>query len=291
MPTLPFLSLPSFIRNLAAISLAALLPCAAHGATLRVYASPAIGQTIATLMPALQAAGVDVAMNGEASSSAAVRMLAAGEADAAFTVRPMTGEDRAVAPEKPFVEAQIATQAAAVLVSRDVWESGVRALTREQIRQIYEREITNWKQVGGVDRPIKFYNYARGQGVWEQFVQWVYGEVRRAPLGKFEIVVTGEDARNTIEFNGGAMTVAAPRWSDGKEVFALALTPDGGTPIAPDTERFLDRTYPLSRPVIVVFADRPTGPRLRMLDFLRGDECRELLIKSGLVPMAAPAAP
>lgn len=49
----------------------------------------------------------------------------------------MSGEDRALAPEKPFVEVQIATQATALLVSRDVWASGVRALSKEQVRQIY----------------------------------------------------------------------------------------------------------------------------------------------------------
>jgi phosphate transport system substrate-binding protein len=233
---------------------------------------------------------VDAAIKGEASSTTAVQMLAEGQADAVFTVRPLTGEDRALAPEKPFVEVQIATQATALLVSRDVWESGVRALTKEQVRQVYEREVVNWKQLGGEDRPIKFFNYEKGQGVWEHFAQWVYGEVRRAPLGKFDIVVTGEDAHNTIEFTGGSMTIAAPRWSDGKEVFALALRNADGPAIAPATAQILDRTYPLSRPVFVVFADKPIGNRGRMLEFLLGEKTREVLLKNGLAPAASTPA-
>ncbi|MGB8169236.1 MAG: substrate-binding domain-containing protein [Chthoniobacteraceae bacterium] len=262
------------------------MPLAASAQTLRLYNSPAVGQVLASLLPAIHEAGVDAAIKGEANSAAAVQMLADGLADAAFTVRPMTGEDRAIAPEKPFVEVPLATQATAVLVSRDVWESGVRALSKEQMRQIYENEVTNWKQLGGVDRPIKFYNYERGQGVWEQFVGWVYGEIRRAPLGKFEIVVSGEDAHNTVEFTGGSMTIAAPRWADGKEVFALALRNDAGAPVAPDPAQLVDRSYPLARPVLVVFADKPTGARRRLLDFLQSEKCRQLLAKSGLVPVA-----
>jgi phosphate transport system substrate-binding protein len=53
----------------------------------------------------------------------------------------------------------------------------------------------------------------------------------------------------------------------------------------PDTEHLTDRTYPLARPVLVVFADKPTGPRRRMLDFLLGESGQQLMFKSGLVPV------
>lgn len=39
-----------------------------------------------------------------------------------------------------------------MVVSRDVWESGVHALTNEEIAGIYEGRITNWREVGGSDR-------------------------------------------------------------------------------------------------------------------------------------------
>ncbi len=281
--------LPPVLRSIGLRVLALL--CAGTFATdasadpLRLYTSPAVGQVLATVLPALRADGVQAVIKGEASSASAIQLVAEGQADAGFTVRAMTGEDRAIAPDKFFSEVQIATQATAVLVSRDVWESGVRALTKEQVRQIYEREFTNWKQLGGGDRPIKFFNYLPGQGVWEQFAQWVYGEIRRAPLGKFETVVSGEDARNTVEFNGGSMTIAAPRWSDGKEVFALALSNADGPPIAPNRPALIDRTYPLARPVFVIFQEKPTGERRRLLDFLLSEKCQQLLLKNGLEPV------
>jgi phosphate transport system substrate-binding protein len=272
--------------------LAGLLVLASSGRAdqLRLFTSPALGQTLATLLPAMREAGVSAKISGEGSSATAIQMVAEGQADAAFSIRPMTGEDRAIAPAKPFAEVQIATQATAVLVSRDVWESGVRALSKEQLRQIYEQEIKNWKQVGGEDRPIKFYNYEHGQGVWEQFVQWIYGEIRRAPLGKFEIVVTGEDAHDTLQFNGGSISLAAPRWGDGKEVFALALRDETGAAVTPAPEHFADRTYPLARPVLVIFDEKPTGERMRMVDFLLGPKGRALLVKSSLIPVEPSAA-
>jgi phosphate transport system substrate-binding protein len=253
--------------------------------TLRIYTSPSVGQVFASILPAMRAAGVEAAINGETSSANAIQLLVDSQADAVVTIRPMTGEDRAVAPEKPFSEIKIATQATVVMVSRDVWEGGVRTLNKEQVRQIYEREVLNWKQVGGPDRPIRFFNHEHGLGVWEQFVQWIYGEIRRAPLGKFDLVVSGEDARNAVEFTGGSMSIAPPRWADGKEVFALSLQSDAGQPIDPSLPHLLDRTYPLARPVMVIFSDKPTGMRQRLVDFLLTPKCQELLLKGGLIPL------
>lgn len=273
---------------------AAFLTCAlavsGRAETLRLYVTPAIGQALATVLPTLNEAGIEARIEGEASSATAIQLLAEGRADAAFTVRPMTGEDRALAPDKQFVEVPIAAQATALIVSRDVWESGVRALSKEQLRQIYEREVTDWKSLGGAGRPIKFFSHERGQGTWEQFAQWIYGEIRRAPLGKFDVVVSGEDARNAVEFTGGSMSIAPPRWSDGKEVFALALRNDAGVAIEPARPHLLDRTYPLARPVLVVFAEKPTGARLRLRDFLLGEKCQRILAQSSLVPVSEPAA-
>ncbi len=261
----------------------------ARADSLRLYTSPALGLPLAAVMPVMRAEGIDATIRGEASSSAAIQILADGQADAVFTIRPLSGEDRSLAPEKLFTEIQIAIQATAVLVSRDVWESGVRAVTKEQLRRIYEREITNWKQLGGEDRAIKFYNYERGQGIWEQLVQWIYGEIRRAPLGNFEIVVSGEDARNTVEFNGGSISIAPPRWIDRKEVFALALR-DGDSAVEPTRPHLIDRSYPLARPVFAVFSDKPTGGRQRMVDFLLSEKCQQVLDRTGLVPMTELAA-
>lgn len=270
---------------LAALSLTLPETSASAEEQLRIYTSPAVGHVLAAVLPALRDAGVEARIGGEASSAVAIQMLAEGQAEAALTIRPLSGEDRAIAPQKPFTEVQIATQATAVLVSRDVWEGGVRALSREQLRRIYEQEITNWKQLGGPDRAIKFFNHQHGQGVWEQFAQWIYGEIRRAPLGKFETVVSGEDARNAVEFNGGSISLAAPRWADGREVFALALAAESRPAVEPARANLLDRSYPLARPVLIVFSEKPTGMRQRLLDFLLSEPCQALMLKNGLVPV------
>ncbi len=68
-----------------------------------------------------------------------------------------------------------------VVVARTVWESGVHALKREQILGFYENKTRSWKEVGGEDRPMIFFDPAHERGTWEIFAAWLYGDIQRAP--------------------------------------------------------------------------------------------------------------
>ncbi|GAB2687560.1 substrate-binding domain-containing protein [Nocardia thraciensis] len=56
----------------------------------------------------------------------------------------------------------------AVVVHRDL---GIRDLSREQIRDLYQGRITNWDQIGGPDHPVRVINRALGSGTRETFQQ------------------------------------------------------------------------------------------------------------------------
>ncbi|MDB6150036.1 MAG: transporter binding lipoprotein, partial [Chthoniobacter sp.] len=149
-----------------------------HADALKIHASPAVAQAIASVANPLRDEGVELKIVNEGGSTAAIYAVGARAADVALTTRKLNASDRAAAPDRRFEEFQIGVQVVAVIVPRDVWESGVRSLTRAQLLRIYEGEITNWKEVGGEDRKIRFYNSDRGRGIWEIFVQWLYGDPR-----------------------------------------------------------------------------------------------------------------
>ncbi|HEX8294840.1 MAG TPA: substrate-binding domain-containing protein, partial [Chthoniobacteraceae bacterium] len=196
------------------------------------------------------------------------------------------GADRSAAPNKLATEFQLGAQATVLIVARDVWESGVKVLSKEQVRQIYEGEVKNWKQVGGADQAIKFYNFAPRRGVQEQLILWIYGDSRRAPTTTYETVLNGEDAQNTISFNRGSITVAPPRWADGKSVFAVALKDESGTAVEPTVPNIVQNKYPMARPIFAIFSDRPVGPRKRLLDFLLSAEGQAFLPKNDFLTRA-----
>jgi phosphate transport system substrate-binding protein len=134
----------------------------------------------------------------------------------------LTDADRAKYPKVNFNEIHIGEDAVALVVSRDVWEGGVRALTNRQVRDIYERRVTNWKQIAGPDRRIVFFNKEPGRGTWEVFVHWLYGNLKAAPQVSFP-EVGGNEETHKVASTKGAVSQLSSSWADGKTVFALAL--------------------------------------------------------------------
>jgi phosphate transport system substrate-binding protein len=283
-------------RVVAAIALTFLAGSAASRAeVIRMNGSPAVSMAITFAGPALKEKGIEIKVTVESGSANAATALGHGAADIAMMLRPISNTERAQFPDKRFVEERIGSQAIALLVPRDVWEGGVRSITKNQVIGIYEGSITSWKELGGEDKPIKYYNSERNRGIWEFFAQWAYGDQRKAPLGtQFESVVGGEDARNTVEFNAGSCAFAPPRWADGRSVFALAIKDESGAEIEPTAANIVSLRYPLARPVMLAFASKPLGPRKRILEFMLSEAGQALLTKTELVPLdevGRPAAP
>ena len=241
---------------------------------------------ISAIAGKLKDEGIELRVNTEGGSSVAIAALANGSADIAITIRKITPQERSVAPDKRFIEETLAFQALALIVSDDVWGSGVRALSKDQVTNIYEGRARNWKELGGEDRAIKFYNPEQGQGVWEPFVTWLYGDVRKASLGaNFEVVRSAEEARDSVEFNRGSLSVAPPQIANGKGVFALSIKDEKGGTIAPTLAEMTSERYPLARPIVAIAGNKPTGDLRRVFEYFRSEEAQEIFAKNGLVPV------
>jgi phosphate transport system substrate-binding protein len=57
-------------------------------------------------------------------------------------------------------------------------EAGVQDLSLQQIRQLYEGRITNWKEVGGNDQPVRLVGRHSGSGTRRTFEQQILGGTR-----------------------------------------------------------------------------------------------------------------
>lgn len=90
---------------------------------------------------------------GIPGSSVGVQMLLDGQLDFAQSSRPLTKEEYTQAQQQGFDLEQraIALDAVAVVVNPSL---DVEGLTVDQLQQIYQGKVTNWKQIGGPDLPI-----------------------------------------------------------------------------------------------------------------------------------------
>lgn len=273
------------MRLLLCLAVFASLAPASLAETIVVRGSAIAAAPLIAAAPKLKSLGIELKVDTEQNTSTAIAALGTPGTDIALTTRAVTTEERASFPQLRLEVAPLAYQVLALIVSRDVWISGVRALTREQLQQIYEGELTNWKQLGGADQPIKFLNPEAGHGVWETFVTWLYGDTRKADPGeKFERVGTGEETRNVVEFNAGALSLVSPLRIDQNGTFGLAIKTEKGDLLQPTLEAARAGTYPLSRRFDIVTPNRPHGEVLKVIEFMQGKEGQQILRQNDLVP-------
>lgn len=259
----------------------------AQAQTLRLHGSSVVAQAMAAAAPALKSElGIEVKIYPEGGSTIAIQAVGAGSADLAMTTRQLTAEDQSAFPAKRFHEFLIGVQAVNFIVGAELWEAGVRSLTAEQAQSIYEKRAANWQELGGPDQKLKFFNPTRGQGIWELFATWTYGDIRKTPLPKgLDLVSSGREARNSVQFATGSLSVTTTRWVDRKTVFALSVPDAAGMPVEPTVENIRTRRYPLTRPLYLAVGDRPVGPLKKVIDFMLSPRGQQAVVKAEHVPI------
>lgn len=229
---------------------------------------------------------IELQVSAESNSPRAIDAVGEGQTHIGISTRSLLPAERASYPARTMVETIIGYQALAFIVSQDVWDGGVRSLSKAQMQGIYEKKLTNWQQVGGADREIKFFNPAKGKGAWEFFVTWLYGEVQKAPLGlSFETVATAEETRNLIEFSGGSLSVIPPNRANSSGTRALSLKLENGQVLAPTPANVRSGAYPIRRPVVAVTGFRPAGPIRMVTEFICSAQGQGLVRRADIVPV------
>lgn len=262
---------------------------AADPAPIRVRGVSALSRVMKSASLPLREMGIEIKVGEDCSNALALEALGNGQIDIALLGRPLTPADRAAYPDKSFQATKLGTQTLAILIPRSIWESGVRAMKKEQIEKLYEGKAATWDEFGGEKRSIKFFEPAHGVGVWEVFATWLYGETRLAPAVKWEVVNSGADAQSAVQFFSGGCSVAAVRWADRKEVFPLAIIDDSGTPVEPTAANVEAGKYPLSRPAYAVVGVKPAANRRKVLEFLQSEKGQALMIEHDFLPVESPA--
>lgn len=252
-----------------------------------VRGSSVVARPVTLAAPAIkQDLGIEFKVVTEGGSTDAILRMAGGYIDVALATRYMTAAEKGEHPETTFKETLIGRQAIAVVVSDTVWRNGIHALTKEQLRAIYEHEITNWKQLGGEDRDLAYYNRETGLGVWDLFAIFLYGDARKAPLSKAEVLTSSDDVRTTIEFNAGAISIIDVPEIKGESLHALGIKMADGTIVEPTIANINNGRYEMSRPMLAMTGKLVVGRLRKFLEFLTGEKGQACVKKAGGLTLA-----
>jgi len=229
--------------------------------------------------------GVRISVTGGGSGTG-IAALINGTVDIANASREIKNEEREAARRNGIepVERIVALDAIAVLVNP---QNPVERLSLQQISDIYTRKITNWRDVGGEDRPIVLLSRESNSGTYVYFLEQVVrmgedSDLLFAPdtllMPSSEGII--EELRqnpNTIGYDGlGYVT-------DDVKVIAVSREAEGPY-VMPSVATVNDNSYPISRPLYMYTDKDPSDRVLAYLDWILGDG-QSVVDDLGFVPL------
>jgi len=173
--------------------------------------------------------------------------------------------------DENYVDHVVGRDGQPVFVSQAIYDAGVEQLTGEQIRGIYQGDITNWSEVGGPDQEIYVVGRAEGSGTDTSFRLNMLGDAD-APMDVDTRLGQNQQVQQILQDNDNAIGYMALAFS-GSGIQAIAIDFEG-TVFRPDPDAentIFDSEYPLNRDLHMytrINEETPEGTDMREAAFL-----------------------
>lgn len=154
----------------------------------------------------------------------------------------------------------------------------VSNLTIDQLSQIYQGKITNWKEVGGDDLKIVVISRDSSSGTYESWDHFVMKKAKVTPKAQM------------LASNGALVTAVA------KNRYAIAylgmgyvnktVKPVQVNGIAASVQTAMSKEYPFSRELYMYTDGEATGDIAKYIAFVKSAEGQKIVAAEGFVPLA-----
>ena len=217
---------------------------------------------------------VEVSIQGGGSGTGIAALLN-GTVDFAHSSRDIKDEEIADGEARGIdvVEHQVAIDGIAVIVNP---ANGVEDLTLDQLGQIYRGEVTNWKDVGGVDKHIVLLSRDSSSGTYEFFKEAVVGEDNEYAAAAKLLPSTQAIVDEVVANDAGIGYIGLGYLTDEVKVVAI----DG---VEASVETAADGSYEISRYLYMYSNGEPTGVMKAYLDWILGPAGQQLVADEGFV--------
>lgn len=232
-----------------------------------------------TILPIAEIAGeMFEESNGDArvlvsgvGSSAGIESVAHGSSDIGTSSRDLKGEEESLG----LVDTPIAYDAIAVIVNPG---NPVDALTKQQVKDIFQGNVVNWREVGGPDEPIGVVNRDEASGTREAFSKIVLDE---EPFDPSAAVLPGTgQVRSVVADTGSAIGYISLGFVNDR---VKALSIDGVEPTAATVK---SGDYPVRRLLHFFTVGEPKGLAAEYIDFVLSASVQNRVVSdAGFLPI------
>jgi phosphate transport system substrate-binding protein len=215
-------------------------------------------------------------------SGTGIAALINGTTDICASSRPIK-KDEVVQLQKKFgykgLEIRVAMDGLAIYVHKS---NPVKQLSMAQVKDIFTGKITNWKQVGGNDKPILLYSRENNSGTYEFFKDFVLNKQDFAAnaqhmAGTAALINAVSKDGNSIGFGGAAYAMNVKALPIAKDPSAKAVIPTAAT--------IHDGSYPISRFLYFYLNQKPAGSVKKFIDWVISSTGQKVVTEVGYYPI------
>lgn len=153
----------------------------------------------------------------------------------------------------------------------------VKNLSIDQLSQIYQGKITNWKEVGGDDLKIVVISRDSSSGTFESWDHFVMKKAKVAPQA--QMLASSGAVVTAVAKNHYAIAYVGIGYVN-KSVKALQVNGVTAT-----TQTALSKEYPMSRELYMYTDGDATGDVAKYIAFVKSAEGQKIVVKEGFVPL------
>ncbi len=212
-------------------------------------------------------------------TGAGITAIAEGRSDIAMASREVTADEKSKYGDK-FKEFEVGLDGIVIAVSKQVYDSGVKGLTKDQVKGIYAGEIKNWKDLGGPDEEIYAIAREQGSGTRDSFNEIIMGSTKVETPGVSTVAMGSAEVKTAIAGSNNAIGYLGFSYMGGN-IEAIAL--DG---VMPSIQSIKDGSYELHRHLYFYTLGEPKPGAKAFIDFVLSPVGQRIAQENGFIPVA-----
>jgi len=215
-------------------------------------------------------------------SGTGLENLQAGRVSIGNASAPVSAEFPEMSQEEldKFEDHVVGVDAQPIVVSKEIYQSGITRISAEQLKAIYSGEIDDWSQIDGYSgesKSIQAIGRTPGSGTDTSFRKNLYGDPDTPIPGADQRKGQNQQVKNIVSNSDNAIGYMALGFVD-DSIETLTLTFDG-TEFVPG-ENLSDTDYPLSRDLHCYTYDGTSKMEAAFLSMILSDFGQEKFVKA-----------
>jgi phosphate transport system substrate-binding protein len=211
-------------------------------------------------------------------TGAGILGIAERKIDIAMASREVTEDERQRFGDS-FEEFLVGLDGISLAVSDEVYLAGVKGLNRQQVRDIYSGNITNWKELGGPDADIYVISREEGSGTRDNFNEVVLGSRDAETPGVDTVAMGGAEVKTAISGSDKAIGYLGFNYL-GSGVAGIAFNG-----VMPNYDNIKLDLYELHRHLYFYTFGKPSAGAQAFIDFVRGPQGQKIATEEGFIPI------